>query len=205
MGYEYFPLQAGSYRIFEVVDIQYTIQHGKDSSFYYIKEVVTDSSTNQMGETSHYIYHYKLQDPSDSWDNGLVSVFTVKRSVSNLVVYEENIPYVKLTFPIKSGLTWDGNAFNTQNAMYYHYSNVVDMPDMNMNRIDFPLIRVVQNDFDDQIIQRDLRSEIYAAGIGLVYKESSILEYCQESECFGQKKVSSGREFRQTLIEYGKQ
>lgn len=203
MGYDYFPLQAGNYRIFEVVDIRYTIQHGKDSSFYYLKEVVMDSSIDQTGETSHFIYQYKRSDPADPWEKESVVVHTVKRSLSNLVVYEGNIPYVKLTFPVKVGLTWDGNAYNTQDVMYYHYSDV-EIPDTMLNWMDSPLIRVVQNDFDDQLIRRDLRNEIYAAGIGLVYKESSILDYCRESECFGLKEINSGTEFRQTLVEYGK-
>jgi len=204
MGYDYFPLQAGDYRIFEVADIRYTIQDGKDSSFYYLKEVVMDSSIDQMGETTYFIYQYKRLNPADPWEKEPVAVNMVKRSVTNLVVYEGNTPYVKLTFPVKSGLTWDGNAYNTRNATYYRYSDV-ETPETFMNRIDAPLIRVVQNDFDDQLIRRDQRNEIYVAGIGLVYKESSILEYCQESECFGQKEINSGTEFRQTLIEYGKQ
>lgn len=162
-----------------------------------------DSSVNQMGEISYYVYQYRRKNPSETWEEESVLVHTVKRTRSNLLQYEGNTPYVKLTFPVKTGLTWDGNAFNTSDPMYYRYSDV-EMMDAPTESLNAQLIQVVQSDYDDQIILKDFRHEIYAKGIGLVFKENSILEYCQEPDCFGKKEISSGTVFQQTLIEYGK-
>jgi hypothetical protein len=204
MGYAYFPLDLGNYRIFEVVDIQYTIQNEKDSSSYYVKEIVKDSSIDQSGAIAYDMYIYKRRDLSASWDEEPVRVYQVKKSSTNLVIYEENVPYVKLVFPVKSGLSWDGNAFNTYDPLYYIYSDE-DLAERGMDLGTEQFIRVVQNDFDDQIVRKDIRYEIYAAGIGLVFIQKSILEYCQESDCFGEHKIHAGLEFRQTLIDYGKE
>lgn len=204
MGYAYFPLERGDYWVYEVVDIQYTIQNGKDSTFYYLKAIVKDSSINATGVISYYVNLYKRDGPLTSWNEEPVYVNTIKRTSTNLVEYEGNVPYVKLTFPVKSGLTWDGNAFNTTDPQYYYYTDG-DLPD-SFSEFDIDqIIRVVQNDFDDQIIRKDIRYEMYAAGIGLVYVEKNILEYCQEPGCFGEQIISSGKEYRQTLIEYGKE
>ena len=202
MGYSYYPLNPGEYKIFEVVDINYTIQNEKDSSHYYVKEILKDSSINKAGEKIYYIYRYQSKDTMISWEKEPIHVLTVNKSNTNLIVYEESVPYVKLTFPVKSGLTWDGNAFNTQDPLYYFYSVdaiPVDLSDMENDR----WVGVIQNDFDDQLIRRDVRYEIYAEGIGLIYKELSVLDYCQEITCLGEKQITSGIEIRQTLIGYG--
>ncbi len=163
-----------------------------------------DSSVNQTGEISYYIYHYKRSDPFGSWEDQPVWVHTIRRTPSSLVEYEGSVPYVKLTFPVKSGLTWDGNALNTSDPMYYRYSDV-NRSDPNLESLNGQFIQVVQSDYDDEIIRKDFRHEIYSSGIGLVYKERSILEYCQETQCAGKKEISSGMIFRQTLIDYGKE
>ncbi|MBR9999314.1 MAG: hypothetical protein KFF73_10100 [Cyclobacteriaceae bacterium] len=202
MGYAYFPLEPGNYRIFEVVDIRYTIQNQKDTSIYYIKQTVMDSSVDQAGEIAWYIYVYKSENPSPSWEEETIRVQQVKKSRTNLVLYEDNVPFVKLTFPVKSGLTWDGNVFNTSDPQFYYYADQ-DLPEGLPELEAGQLIRVVQNEYDDQILQKDIRYEIYAEHIGLVYKEIRSLEYCREPSCLGEEEVITGRELFQSMIEYG--
>jgi hypothetical protein len=202
MGYSYFPLNIGDYKIYEVVDIRYTVQHGKDSSFYYVKDLVKDSSFNQIGEKIYLIYRYKRSTNTASWEEEPIQVITVNRNKTNLVFYKESVPYVKLTFPVKSGLTWDGNAYNTQEPLYYSYSMENFPSDLNGLETS-QWIGVIQSDFDDQIVRRDVRFEIYAIDIGLVYLINSIVNYCQNIDCLGEKEISSGREVRQRLISYG--
>jgi len=204
LGFSYFPLTIGSFRIYEVMDIKYTIQNTKDSTFYYLKEVVKDSFINQEGHLSHYLYRFTRTSDTLPWDQIPVYIWITRKTDTNLIVYEENVPFVKLTFPVKSGLSWNGNALNTLDPLDYYYSE----PDLSLLSSYIPenhLIQVVQNNFDDLIIRRDVRNEIYAENIGLVYKESNVLEYCQDLICRGQQIIESGTEYRQTLVEYGKE
>jgi hypothetical protein len=204
MGYFYFPLNIGDFKIYEVVDIRYTVQNDKDSSFYYLKDLVKDSSFNQAGEKIYHIYRYKRSTNTASWEEEPIYVHVVNRTKTNLVLYEESVPYVKLTFPVKSGLTWDGNAYNTQDPLYYSYS-LEGFPSELKALETNQWIRVIQSDFDDQIVRRDIRHELYAIDIGLVYLEKSIVNYCQDINCLGEKEIASGREIRQRLISYGKE
>lgn len=204
LGYSYFPLETGNYRIYEVVDIRYTIQDQIDSSLYYLKERTGEPFIDQAGDTAYFIYTYKRNNFLEDWYEGPVKVQTVKRSRTNLLVTADNMPTVKLVFPVKAGSTWDGNAFNTKEPQMFRYED-------NLPPVDFPLagsgklIRVIQNDFDDEIFFRDLQYEVYAENTGMIYHETSLLEYCQETSCLGQKKIIAGEEMFQSLIEYGKE
>jgi hypothetical protein len=203
-GYSYFPLNIGNYWIYEVVEIRYSIQNRTDTSLYYVKEWIGDSSIDQAGGTIHYLYTYKREDPQVGWDEEPVKVQAVKRSRTNLVVQEDNIPVVKLIFPVKTGVTWDGNANNTAEPQFYQY--VENKPPVEINFAGAgKQIRVIINDFDDEIIFRDVQYEVYAENTGLLYKETSTIVYCQETSCLGQKEIKAGREIFQSLIEYGKE
>jgi hypothetical protein len=96
MGYTYFPLNPGEYRIYEVVDIQYSVQGGVDSSFYYSKEVINDSSINQAGEKVYHMYRYRRNNEKAAWDEEPAHLVVVNKSKTNLVVFEESVPYGKL-------------------------------------------------------------------------------------------------------------
>lgn len=204
LGHSYFPLETGNYRIYEVVDIRYTVQGQIDTSLYYIKEWTGEPYIDQAGETVYPIYSYKWENYPENGHEEPVYVKTVKRSRTNLVITADNVPTVKLIFPVKAGITWDGNALNTAESQMYRYEDnqpPVDIPQGGTGK----QVRVIQNDFDDEIFFRDLRYEVYAENTGLVYKEISSLEYCQEISCLGQKKIIAGEEIFQSLIDYGKE
>jgi hypothetical protein len=65
---------------------------------------------------------------------------------------------------------------------------------------------VVQNDEQSNIIYRDSRLEVYADQVGLVYKESYLLNYFSNSQlpCFAQKRTQQGVIYKQSLREFSK-
>jgi hypothetical protein len=65
-------------------------------------------------------------------------------------------------------------------------------------------LRVKHQDNPDVIVMTDIRNEIYAANIGLIYKESIILYYCTENNCLGDTIIERGSRYSQELIGYGK-
>ena len=64
-------------------------------------------------------------------------------------------------------------------------------------------VTVVQGDFDDGITRTDLRTEVYALDIGLVYKSSRIVEFCADPDCLGQEIIEIGSDLEQRLIDFG--
>jgi hypothetical protein len=108
-----------------------------------------------------------------------------------------------LTFPLKEKGRWDGNVFNILDERLYQAVQV-NKP-FSLGNNDFvQSVTVIQSDNDDEIIMTDLRKEVYAKDIGLVFKEMKILKYCVQPECFGNKVVDSGMEYTLSLIAYGK-
>ena len=65
-------------------------------------------------------------------------------------------------------------------------------------------LQVTHSQVDDNC-GKDLRFEIYADKVGLIYKESAVLEYVQSNNiCDGKKKINYGFISTQILIETGK-
>ena len=144
---------------------------------------------------------YKKTLDTLTWD--LDSVWTATKSFTNVVVVENNIAYVKLIFPVIDQKEWDGNAFNVFSKELYTYENTFEPVIIGDNS--YQSLKVIHSNISDTIVTTDIRNEIYAENIGLIYKESIILHYCADSECLGKKIIESGSEYRQELTGYGKE
>ncbi len=64
---------------------------------------------------------------------------------------------------------------------------------------------MIQNEKLDSIDILDFRKEVYGLNIGLIYKNSSLLEFCDDIDCLGLKEIEQGRILTQTIIDYGKE
>lgn len=63
-------------------------------------------------------------------------------------------------------------------------------------------LTVIQKD-DSTLTNIDRRKEIYAANVGLVYKDSTVANFCNPSIC-DFPVIEFGRKSRQIIIGYGK-
>jgi len=200
LGHSFYPLDIGNFRDYKVQYIKYSILGNHDTIHYFLKEQVVDTFLNQTGEITYLLNRYKKTYDTLSWT--LDSVWTVSKSNTNLVVIENNIPFVKLVFPVKDEKSWDGNAFNILDEELYFYEDTFQSTIIDDNT--YTTLKVVQQNNPDPIVTTEIRNEIYAENIGLIYKESIILHYCTENECLGDKIIEKGSDYRQELIGYGK-
>jgi hypothetical protein len=67
------------------------------------------------------------------------------------------------------------------------------------------ILRVNQEESDDEITYRDIRYEVFEKGVGMIEKYDEVLTYCSRNECLGDKLIDSGSEVHMKLVEYGKQ
>ena len=199
-GDAFYPLSTGDYREYKVRQINYSILANPDTITYFLKEEAGDSYINQRGTTTFTLNRYKRSNDTLSWE--IDSVWTVMKSQTNVVVRENNISYTKLIFPVLDQKQWDGNAFNIYEEELYTYEATYQPFIIGNNEYN-PTLKVIQAYNPDSIVMKDIRSEIYAENIGLIYKESIILYYCTENECLGEQIIEQGMDFSQELIGYG--
>ncbi|MCZ6521759.1 MAG: hypothetical protein O6848_09720, partial [Bacteroidetes bacterium] len=145
------------------------------------------------------------QDTTQTWS--LDSVWTTRRTAIQGIVVENNTPFVKLVFPVDENKTGDGNVLNTKEFDEYQMVNVFrEFVIDSLESISFGnTITVIQNDFRDNITMNDVRTEVYAENIGLVYKNIEILQFCADPDCVGLEIVEVGRKLKQKIIDFGKE
>jgi hypothetical protein len=153
------------------------------------------------------------------------SVFVVTKSLTNVILTKDNTKRVKLVFPVKEGKTWAGDAFNG-NGSYdpddktithepYTYEKVNESFTLSekpfiYNNTAFSMdstATVIQGEPTNNQFLLDNRKEVYAAGIGMVYRLTNRAVYasCSDDSCeFGEGYILNGNERHEILIGHGK-
>ena len=197
LGYDYYPLSIGNYSIYDVEEINYLIT-GFDTLNYQLRETIIDSIPS-IDQITYLLRRDIRENASDQWVSD--SVWTVARRDNFLAITENNIPFIKLTFPVTLGSEWDGNSLNSRSGVTYFYQSTGRFID-SLSIEDH--VRVIIEDIEENITGVDLRSEVYARGVGLVQKNYLTQTRCTASDCgVDLGEVIAGRSLRQTLIERG--
>jgi len=200
IGLNYFPLEVGQYRIYDVVETNYSVL-GSTSAIYELKESIEDSNLNASNNLQYIVHRSTRQNDTEAWH--LDSIWTSQKTNSIAVLTENNVPFVKLSFPIKHLLEWDGNRLNALSSEIYWYNT--ELPDTTLSETLYQnIVKVIQNDSGEDFLGLENRSETFAPDAGLIIKESTILKYCQ-TDCMEEREVQSGRELMMTLKAYGKE
>lgn len=210
LGMDYFPLQVGNYSIYEVEETTILPSSEETNFSYQLKVTVTDSSVNEKGEVTYIIVREKRANPADSWESIETWAATV---IENRVIQNEsNIFFVKLIFPPSLNLSWDGNQYNNLpfdggietfydgNDIPYYISEIDKSITLSTGFEAENSLTVVQNDYNDVITGIDERKEVYARGVGLVYKEINQYIKCNGAICTGDRSFI----FIQSLKTHGK-
>lgn len=210
---EFFPMSVGVFHIYEVEERQYSPIKDPEDFEYQLKLAVTDSFRNTAGGITYVIQRSKktANEPSFTY----LDTWSARVEASEVVVNEDNVPFVRLAFPLVMGKQWNGNALNNLGGEETCSSPGVPCDIYTIETVGVPYdfkgetlletIDVVQNNNMDLIVKQDVRKEIYARNIGLVFKESTILEYCTVGDCIGKQQIESGQILKQTLLSYGKE
>jgi len=197
---EYFPLVCGAYQIYDVKVINHSASPAPEELHYELLTQVTDSFPSGDNQYT-YIIHRSTRHEGAAWES--LDTWSARKEGSAVIVNESNIPYMKLKLPYSFGNRWDGNVLNTLGEDVYAYRKIGGSGVV--NGISFEnTVEVEQEDNQDPIVFRDARTEVYAAGAGLVYKEVIQLFYCTDESCLGQQKVDHGIEMKMVILEYGK-
>lgn len=197
LGFEYFPYSDGQYRIYQTYVTHYLIDGSVEEEEFQVKEVVSDWKI-EGDETTFRLERYRRVDENETWVED--SVWSARKSNYNVVVVEHNIPIIKLSFPIEEAKRWDGNAMNAYD--YDEFKMVGVNSSYTVDEKEYPeTVRIVKEEIIDTIVRTDYRIEVFAKGVGLVYKEDRVLEY----DFNNPGTIIEGIEFIQKLIETGEE
>lgn len=190
--YDYFPVEIGTYVVYDVHQIIYDL-NSSDERFQ-IKEVIESEFEDNLGRPSLRIERYKRDSAGDDWK--IKDIWYATRTNSQAEKIEENERYVKMVFPVRDYQEWDGNVYNTQSEWLYYYDSIGNS--RSINGLSFnETVKVVQRE-NFNLIEEEFAYEIYAKGVGLIYKELIDVDYSDPSN-------KTGIELYQTVIEYGKE
>ncbi|WP_370086987.1 hypothetical protein [Ekhidna sp.] len=198
LGYDFYPLNIGQYRIYDVEEIKYLVS-GFDTTVFQLRETIFDSISS-IDQTVYLLRRDIRADDTAPWKSD--SVWSVTSTSNYLSISENNIPYIKLTFPVKEGRDWDANSLNSKDPSTSYYqsmsNSIIDSVGTESH------MRVIIEDIEENVTGVDLRSEVYARGIGLVEKDYLVQKKCTSSDCGGDLgEVIAGRSLKQVLIEIG--
>lgn len=186
--YSYYPLDSGSTVEYEVDSIRYSFLNPGvqiDTIHYYIKEVVGDTFTDDIGQLNYRIWRYRKDSANAPWH--VDRAWSLLTTTTNLQKNEDGLRYIKLTFPPRPNKSWNGNLYI--DALYddplspsgfeyllgweYEYTAVDQGTTINGFVFDSTLT-VLQAD-DENLLEKTYSVEVYAKGVGLVSKELMFL------------------------------
>lgn len=189
LGYDYTPLTVGSWWEYEVDSIDHNaFTQTVDTFHFYLREELESAFVSADVDSAYRIERYVRQSLTDAWR--LQSVWQCGLTHTRFERVEQNVRYVRLAFPVGWNMEWDGNAFNTASDQVYEYDDLEQPYDGQYLSFD-TTITVIQME-NVNIIEIQEAHEIYAKGVGMVFKHITDLDL----------QNSSGIEYTQQLIDF---
>ena len=191
---EYYPINVGSWIEYEVTDINHN-SLGSDTAYYFLKELIASEYIDSAGLLSYIIERFWKTDSTSLYQIKDIWTGTITNTSAQKV--EENIRYVKMTFPIKRGDYWNGNSYNVLNEWEYEYDSIHES--YNINNIYFDSTVKVINRDRYNAIEYENAYEIYSKNLGLIYKKYIDLSI----NLYNIKDIVEGVELEMRVINYG--
>lgn len=155
---------------------------------YHVKDSVASSFFDNTNRLSWIVYRF-ITDTLEQTPWQSLSTYYITPTATNIEVLDDNnLRFIKLVTPVVKNKTWQGNSYidtRSINSQYqyldgwnYTYTSV-DSPFTALAGIMDSTVTILQQDetspegaFNpDYFQQRDYSIEVYAKGIGLVYKD----------------------------------
>lgn len=217
LGTEYFPLEIGKFSVFEMDSIIFD-PNGEQmirQSITQLKEEIVDTLRDNNNNLVYRIEQFTRLGDTLPWT--INNVYTAGIVDDQAQRTEENLKFIKMTFPIRDNRSWDGNAFIDDGIIILVAGETIEMFkgwDYRIKEVDLidtigtdifePVVLIKQADNENAI---ELRHSIekYAPNVGLIYREISILDTQCIEDCEGQpweEKAEKGFILKQRLLDY---
>lgn len=201
IDYNYFPDDIGHWIIYEIEEIQIDApSEVYDTSRYQIKEIIASEFLDNSNRVTLRIERYIRENDTTSWE--IKDVWYANLLTSSAQKVEENIRYVKLSFPVALHKSWDGNAYNTYDEQEYEITAIDTSETINDIFID-SVLTVTQRDWES-LIDKYYSVEKYAKNIGIVYKNYINIELALTDTSLPiEDRIITGSLYTQKITGYG--
>jgi hypothetical protein len=190
-GYDYMPLEVGAEWDYLLDSIIYDPEPAGievDTLSYHMKLIVADTFLDGQGDKAYLIERYLRTHDTLPWK--IRNIWSMKMTDSKLIWSEGNLDYIKLSFPLRNGVSWDGNTlFSSDDAKVNIRGEQLDMFKFwNSYRVENRggSMQIAGSTYNDVVtishvdreilIEKRLSLEVYAKDLGLVYKRMEILD-----------------------------
>jgi hypothetical protein len=171
---EYFPVDSGLTRYYIVDSIFWDpFTNTRDTVSYTLKEVNAGTFIDNQGRLAQRVERFR-QDINGNWI--IYKVWSSHRNNQRAEKVEDNVRISKLVFPIKNGITWNGNAYNILTPRSYEYISV-GAPDLFNGILFDETVTVKEDDEPANLINDFYAEEKYARNVGCYYRWISDLEF----------------------------
>ena len=200
----YFPLEKERYWVYKVDSFYYNdFTSSIDTFSFELKEYIESEIKDDKGNTSFKVERYYRNNNTENWQ--LKRVWQASFLQNSALKTEENIRYVKLMFPIKQNLKWNGNAYNTSGNQNFEYTDIHKKT--SLGTLDFDSVCTVLQMADTSLISIEYHSEQYAANVGLIKKRKMTLQDTRstiQTSIPIVERANKGTDVIYTIISYGK-
>jgi hypothetical protein len=184
----YFPIDSGTYAIYNVKYVLYNDFESRVDTFnYLLKELVGETETDNQGKPYRRIERYILNDSSTSWEFRQVWAAQLLGNFAYRI--EDNQRFVTISFPLFKGKEWDGLVYIRKDTtisipggtidMYKDWGNFkvlsLDEPEF-IAGVNYDSVLTIQRVEKINNIERRYSLEKYAKNIGLISRQDSILD-----------------------------
>lgn len=197
-GYEYFPLETGSFREYEVTETRYALAQPAQTRTYQIRETIGPKYTDTSGQDVYPLERSVRE--GNAWRPDSVS--STWRTADRAFRTENGLTFVKIQFPVKERSRWDGNLYNTIGEQLFEMKNI-DQP-LTLGAFTFDKILTVVQQNDSTLLSLRKSQEIYARDIGLIKREQTSVQYCGTPDCLGKGNIDYGFTKIMVLKNYGR-
>ena len=195
--HHYVPLTSGQYVDMEVITSVYASNETAYTTYGMIRIETGTSFINTSGQECYNVqYASALKNNQWQIDSTQIAWHTVDK-----VFRTEGGNVIHLmALPMSEYSTWNGNAYNALGPQYFTVRHLGKAFTSN-NQL-FPNTVTIVRQNDSTLIRQQKRVEVYAEGIGLIYKEQTNINFCYNSDCYGKGVIQSGRREISTIKRY---
>jgi hypothetical protein len=216
-NFEYYPLEVGKFVEYQMDSTIYdpngdtTVYH----STTYLKEEIIDTLSDNNGNIVFKIEQYERTADSLPWI--IKKVLTAAILENEAIRTEDNLRFVKLTFPAKKGKQWNGNAHFDAGLIVDVAGETLEMfkgwnyrtqsigEATTIGNFQFEETAVVEEADNENLIELRRSFATYAKGVGLAQREMWILDTQCIEDCVGkswEEKAEKGFILKQTILNH---